>query len=93
MSHALRTEDECVQRYFLRLIPCLELKSEIKHLKWLKVQSSTIRDRSLVLITYDVGCPVFGKVLDILCVNLTCLLYVQVYIGELFSSHYNGFVI
>ena len=93
VSHALRTEDECIQREFLRLIPCLELESEIKHLKWLKVQSSTIRERSFVLIKYDVDSPVFGKVLDILCVNLTCLLYVQVYIGELFSSHYNGFVI
>ena len=93
VSHALHTEDECVQREFLRLIPSLELESEVKHLNWIKVQSSTLHKKSFVLMKYDVDNPVFGKLIDMLCVNSTFLLYVQVYIGEFFNSHYNAFLI
>ena len=93
VSHALLSEDDCIQAEFLNLIPCLSLESEIKHLKWVQVQSSTLRKGTFLLIKYDVDSPVFGKVIDNLSFNSTVVLYVQEYSGELFFSYYNAFLI
>ena len=41
---------------------------------------------------YDVESPVLGKIMDILSFDSTILLYVQDYVGELFCSHFNAFV-
>ena len=46
-----------------------------------------------MLVEYDVESPVFGKVIDILCYISTILLYVQEYIGVVFCSYFNAFLV
>lgn len=92
-SQPLFSEDDYIQAEFLTLIPNLSLESEIKHYSWIKVQSSTLCKGTFVLVKYDVESPVFGKVVDILCYISAILLYVQEYIGVVFCSHFNAFLV
>ena len=66
-SSVLLSEDECVRKEFLRLIPSIDLESEIKHVEWLKVQSSLLRKETFILLEYDTATPLFGLIMDILC--------------------------
>ena len=90
ISSTLQNEDECIKMEFVRLIPNISLDSEINHVEWFKIQSSV---GVFVMLEYSVETPVFGLIVDILCFEMTVVLYVQRYVGELFHSHFNGFVI
>ena len=92
-SSVLLSEDECVRKEFLRLIPSIDLESEIKHVEWLKVQSSLLRKETFILLEYDTATPLFGLIMDILCFDAIFLLYVQKYVSEVFDSHFNAFII
>ena len=89
----LLNEDECIKAELFRLIPSVSLESEIKHVEWLTVQSSTIRKGTFIMLEYSDETPVFGLVGDILCFETTVLLRGQKYIGAFFHSHYNACVI
>ena len=45
------------------------------------------------MLEYNTENPAFRQVVDIACHESTVLLYVQKYIANFFSSHYNAFVI
>ena len=92
-SDVLQNENESIRSEFVRLIPSMSLDSEIKHVEWIKVQTSVLRRGTFIMLEYSNETPAFGLVVDILCYELTVLLYVQKYIGDFFSSHYNAFVI
>ena len=46
-----------------------------------------------VLLQYDDVRPLFGKIIDIVCIEETVVLCVQEYYGRIFNSHYNCFSI
>ncbi len=82
----LLNEDESIKAEFFRLIPSISVESEIKHVEWLTVQSSTLRKGTFVMLEYNDETPVFGLVGDILCFEATVLLHVQKYIGAFLNS-------
>ena len=86
-SQPLLSEDQCIQDVFLALIPHM---SQIQHFSWIRVQSTSLHKGTYLLTKYNVDCPFFGKVIDILCHMSTLL---QKYMGEMFHSHYNAFLI
>ena len=93
-SSPLIAEDACIKTEFLRIIPSLSMESDIKHPQWVRIQNSILCKDAYVMITFDIDRPLFGRVIDILCFDSTIVLvYVQVYVGELFFSHYNAFLI
>ena len=92
-SQPLLSEDQCIQDVFLALIPHIGMESQIQHFSCIRVQSTSLHKGTYLLTKYDVDCPFFGKVIDILCHMSTLLIYVQKYMGEMFHSHYNAFLI
>lgn len=89
----LYSEDNCVQNEFIRVIPSISMDSEIKHFEWVQVQNSHLQKGSFIMLKFDIDRPTFCKVVDILCFESTLLIYGQMYVGEVFNSHYNAFCI
>ena len=93
-SSPLISEDACVQSECFRLIPSLPLDYEITHPEWVRIQSSMLRHGTYIMTMFDIDRPLFGRIIDIIRVeDSTVIVYVQVYVGELFISHYNAFLI
>ena len=93
LSSPLIREDACIQAEFLRLIPSLSMESDIKHPEWVRIQSSMLCKGTFLITTFDIERPLFGQVIDILCLESTIVVYMQMYVGEFFNSHYNAFLI
>lgn len=92
-SNMLANEEDYVQNELLRLIPSLTPESIVNHPSFVVVQSSRLRMGVYVLIQYDDVRPVFGKIVDIVCVENTVVLCVLECYGHIFNCHYNCFSI
>ena len=74
--------------------PQISKDCTIYHHKWLKIQSTHYKLSSYVLLHRDDFSPLFGKIIDILCVRSKGIFFqVEEYSATTFSSHYNSFVI
>ena len=93
ISNTLSLEGDYVQKELKRLIPGLSFNTIIYHPVWAKLQSSRFYKGLYVLLKYDIITPVFGKIVDLVVIDNTLLLCVSHFYGELFSSHYNAFII
>lgn len=80
----MRMEDY-VQNELLRLIPQLTPESVVHHPSFVVLQSSWLCTGVYVLIQYDDFRPMFGKIVDIACVNETVVLCVREYYGHIFN--------
>ena len=92
-SNSLANEEDYVQNELLRLIPQLTQESTVSHPSFVNLQSSRLCQGVYVLFQYDDVRPLFGKIIDIVCIEETVVLCVQEYYGRIFNSHYNCFSI
>lgn len=58
-------EDSCVQEEYLRIIPDLDMETEIHHSDLLKIQNSVLHDGTFVLHYFDIYRLMFGKICDV----------------------------
>ena len=66
-SKPLLSEYQCIQDAFVSLMPHISMESEIRHFKWIQVQTSILHEGTCLITKYDVDCPLFGKIIDMLC--------------------------
>ena len=92
-SNSLANEEDYVQIELLRLIPQLTQESTVSHPSFVNLQSLRLCQGVYVLLQYDDVRPLFGKIIDIVCIEETVVLCVQEYYGRIFNSHYNCFSI
>lgn len=89
----LISEDPCIQAECLRLIPNIPMDFEIAHPDWVKIQSSLLREGKFVVTVFDIKRPVLGQIIDLVRLESTVVIYIQLYIGQMFVSHYSVFLI
>lgn len=89
----MENESDYVQVELLRIIPSLIPESDVRHPKWVKLQSSHFIVGVFVHIEHDPIHPIFGKIFDIAVLDETMIFSVKTYVGSYFGTHYNSFVI
>ena len=77
----------------LQLMLSLTPESIVNHRSFVVLQSSKLHMGVYIMIQHDDVRPVFGKIVDIVCLEDTVVLCVHEYYGHIFNSHYNCFSI
>ena len=93
LCNTLSCEDDYIQHELKRSIPSLGADSVVYHPKWVDLQSSHFCKGLYILIKYDSMHPVFGKIIDLVTIETTLIICVVEYYGDVFSPHYNAFII
>ena len=84
-------EEDCIQEILHTLFPEDVSELTIHHHNWIKVQSTKYIKGLFVLLTYDLICPVFGEIKDLIIVKGTAILLLKKYQSCFFDVHYNSF--
>ena len=79
----LEAEEDHIMEEICRLYPSID---GTEHPNWVKVQSSKYHTGVFILLRYDMMSPKYGKIADIVVINETVILSLQVFESRHFDN-------